>query len=180
MSKKEEKQDETRTLIVGANRREESSKAHLAAPSRIAVVTSAHLFTGELMTIERVQRADNPDFVEAILVHYPTGEIGCLCMYAAHRAKWASLQQKKLEYRTKNRVQGFEHDFGARVSVEPVNIVEKYKVEVKMPRKSTKKDNMPENVFNTRNEARNYAKSLGIPQNRAKKDENGTWSVQTA
>ena len=171
----------TVTRINSATRREQSDKTHLAAPGQIAIATTTHLFTGEVMTVERAQRQDNDPFVRVILVHFETGDIGCLCMYSERRAKWAACQHRKLEYRTLNKVEGFEHDFGALVEVVDVEIVNKYKtkeqVEVKV-KETPETAQTPENVFTSRNAARKYAKSLGIPQSRAKKDENGAWVVE--
>lgn len=195
-TKKDEKINEIKLKAEKAKRTETSDKTWHMNAAKQAIVTCEHKFTGETITIVRPQRRDNEPFTSAIVVHYPNGSYGCLCMFSEDREKWAMKQLAKLQARQVAVKPGFEHDFGSLATVEIVNLVTKEMVPTKTRKigqvaektqekpkkaenkKSTqKKAPKPKKVFSSRKLAREYAKSIGVPMNSAKKEGSG-WIVE--
>lgn len=152
-TKKAENTSEIKLQAEKAKRTETSDKTWFIAAQKQAIVTCDHKFTGEKITIVRPQRRDNEPFTQAIVVHYPNGSYGCLCMFSADREKWALKQLEKLQARQVAEKPGFEHDFGSLATVETVNLATKEMVPTK-----TRKAQVPEKTQEKPKNAKKTAK----------------------
>lgn len=172
-----------------AKRTETSDKTWFSNAQQQAIATCQHKFSGEKITIVRPQRRDTEPFSQAIIVHYPNGSYGCLCMFTESREKWARAQLAKLEARQIAEKPGFGHDFGSIATVEAVKLAVKEMIPTKSRKvgqvteqqaektKKTAKSKKAPKTFSSRKSAREYAQSIGVAQSAAKKSENG-WIVE--
>lgn len=149
----------------------------------VSIVNFTHSFSNELLTATRTNRDANHPYAVALVVCYQSGDFGVWRFYSERRRSAMVKEQRMLIRQTENETPGYAHMLGATILELPTELgkIEDQKAEkiAKQAEKIALLASVAGEVFESKKEAIQRAKELGIAQKHAVKNDDAQWTLAT-